>query len=118
MKLLETILTYGKKRFVDKNFKDDNALDMFLHRIHPKQIVCRFDNKPFMFFEAKYQYTTARGNKKEGIKYFVFNTFNPQIDIKTEFYKWVEEFNKENPSRKLLNVKFLESRCLGYSLLQ
>lgn len=118
MKLLEVILTYGKKYFVDKNFKNDNVLDMFLHKIHPRQIVLRLDKEPFMFFEIKYQYTTARGNKKDGVKYFVFNTYSPQVDTKTELDKWVEEFNKENPGRKLLNVKFLGSKCLGYSVLQ
>ncbi len=118
MKLLEMILTYGKKTFIGKKFKNDNALEMFLHKIHPKQIVLRLDNEPFMFFEIKYQYTTARGNKKMGVKYFVFNTYSPEVDTKTELNKWVEEFNKENPSRKLLNVKFLESCCLGYAVLQ
>lgn len=41
MKLIEAILTYGKKIFIDKNFKNDNSLDMFLHKIYPKQIITR-----------------------------------------------------------------------------
>jgi hypothetical protein len=114
---LKTVLEEGQKHFVDKEFADNKALDMFLHKIHPKQIVLRFSDIPFMFHEVKYQYTTVRGNRKEGVKYFVFNTFSPEVDTKSELERWVVDFNKENPSRQLLNVKFLKSKCLGYSVL-
>jgi len=112
------VLKYGQKHFIDKQFKDDNALDMFLHRIHPKQIIMRLDDKPFMFYEVEYGYTTERDNKRKGVKYFIFNTYSPQIDMRSELEKWIEEFNKENPNRQLLNVKFLRSKCLGYTVLK
>ena len=70
MKLIEAILTYGKKIFIDKNFKNNNSLDMFLHKIYPKQIITRFDNKPFMFFGIKYRYTTVKGRDLIHQKYF------------------------------------------------
>ena len=71
-----------------------------------------------MFYEIKYRYTTNKGNTREGVKYFIFNTFSPQMDTKSELEKWIIEFNKENPERQLSNVKFLESKCLGYSVLK
>lgn len=139
--LLKVLLSEGKKYFFDgeslgskylnrktdtkenkKNcsediFTNDNVYQKFINEIHPKQIVFRLDEKPFMFYEIKYQYTTTRGNNREGTKYFIFNTYSPQINTKEELIKWIEEFNKENPNRKLLNVKFLKSKCLGYVIL-
>ena len=65
-------------------------------------------------FEVKYQYTTNRNNKKEGIKYFFIDTFNPQHNIEAELNKWVIDYNEENKHRQISNVKFLESQCLGF----
>lgn len=118
MNLLSFVLKYGKKNFIDKEFTNEIVLEKFTYKIHPKQIICRFDEKPFMFYIIKYEYTTMRGNKKNGIKYFIFNTYSPEKDMQQELNIWVKEFNIENPNRQLLNVKFLESRCLGYVALK
>ncbi|URZ06448.1 hypothetical protein [Clostridium felsineum] len=112
--LLKTILEYGEKNFVDKDINNDTAAEMFLHNIHPKQIVLDMFDIPFMFYEVSYEYTTARGNYKQGKKYFVLNTYSPQENMKKELENYIKEFNKKNPQRQLLNVKFLESKCLGY----
>lgn len=112
--LLKTILECGEKNFVDKDINNDTAAEMFLHKIHPKQIVLNLFDIHFTFFQVKYQYTTVRGNQKEGLKYFILNTYSPQVDMKKELENYIKEFNKKNPQRQLLNVKFLESKCLGY----
>lgn len=112
--LLKTILECGTKNFVNKDINNDTAEEMFLHKIHPKQIVLDLFDVHFTFFQVKYQYTTIRGNQKEGLKYFILNTYSPQVDMKKELENYIKEFNKKNPQRQLLNVKFLESKCLGY----
>ena len=85
-----------------------------LNKVHPKQIINKVGNLKFSLFEVKYQYTTNRNNKKEGIKYFFIDTFNPQYNLKEELNKWVIDYNEENKHRQISNVKFLESQCLGY----
>lgn len=85
-----------------------------INKIHPKQIVNKVGNLKFSMFEVKYEYTTNRNNKKEGMKYFFIDTYNPQHDLKDELNKWVEDYNNENKHRQISNVKFLESQCLGY----
>lgn len=85
-----------------------------LNKIHPKQIVNRVENLTVSMFQVKYEYNTTRNNKKEGEKYFLLNAFNPQTDLKAELDKWVEEYNESNKHRQISNVKFLESKCLGY----
>lgn len=115
MNMFKTILKFGEKHFgACKDFTNENVEDMFLHQIHPKQIVTFFNADPFMFYETEYEYTTIRGNHKNAKKYFIFNTCSPEIDIKEKLFDYVKTFNKENPKRQLLNVKFLRSRCLGY----
>ena len=118
MNLLSIILKYGEKKFIDKEFTNENAFDKFIHKIHPKQIICKFNETPFMFYSVEYEYTTIRGNRKKGIKYFIFNTYSPQKDMQKELNEWIKEFNDKNPSRQLLNVKFLNSCCLGYIALK
>jgi hypothetical protein len=103
---LNLILNTGK--FSDKKMKDK------LVNIHPKQVVNRIGNIFITMFEVKYQYTTVRGNKKEGSKTFMFNSPSPERDMNKELEYYILDYNKENPSRELLNVKFLESSCLGY----
>ena len=85
-----------------------------LNKIHPKQIVNRVGNLKFSLFEVKYRYTTNRNNKKEGIKYFFIDTFNPQHNLEEELIKWVTDYNEDNKHRQISNVKFLESQCLGF----
>ena len=85
-----------------------------LNKVHPKQIINRVGKLKFSLFEVKYQYVTNRNNKKEGVKYFLLNTFNPQADLSLELESWVKDYNEENKHRQISNVKFLESQCLGY----
>ena len=103
---LNLILDTGK--FSDNKIKDALA------NIHPKQIVNRIGDIIITMFEVKYQYTTVRGNKKEGSKTFMFNSPSPERDMSNELEYYILDYNKENPSRELSNVKFLESICLGY----
>lgn len=92
----------------------DNKMKGKLVNIHPKQMVNRIGNIFITMFEVKYQYTTVRGNKKEGSKTFMFNSPSPERDMSKELEYYILDYNKENPSRELSNVKFLESNCLGY----
>lgn len=85
-----------------------------LNKIHPKQIVNKVGNLTMSMFLVKYEYTTNRNNKKQGEKYFLLNTFNPQADLSLELESWVKDYNEENKHRQISNVKFLESQCLGY----
>lgn len=117
MNLLQIVLKFGQKHFCDKEITNENVEDIFSHKINPKQIVNRLDEKPFEFFKVDYAYTTQRGNQKQGTKYFVFNAYNPENDMEKELENYIKEFNKKNPKRQLLNVKFLGSRCLGYATL-
>lgn len=122
MNLLQIVLKFGTKHFgggkfdfrENKEITNENVEDMFLHKINPRQIVSRLDQKPFEFFKVNYEYTTVYGNRRQGTKYFVFNSYSPEIDMKKELEHYVKEFNKENPKRKLLNVKFLSSYPLGF----
>lgn len=91
-----------------------NLIQDTLNKIHPRQIVNRVENLKVSMFKVKYEYNTTRNNKKQGEKYFLLNTFNPQADLKAELDKWVEEYNDSNKHRQISNVKFLESQCLGY----
>lgn len=100
----------------EEMFSSDKIEDSLLHKIHPKQIINKTINMPTVFYEVKYQYTTVRRNRKTGTKYFIFTGSNPQIDMENEFDKWVQEYNKNNPERQLLNVKLLKSKCLGFIL--
>ena len=117
MNLFQIVLKFGQKHFCDNEITNENVEDMFTHKINPKQIVNKLDEKPFEFFKVDYEYTTQRGNQKQGTKYFIFNTYNPEVNIEKEFETYIKEFNQENPKRQLLNVKFLRSHCLGYVTL-
>ena len=108
MNLLESYINISKTN----NIKIND-----INNINPKQFVNCIDSIPIICYEVNYLYTTVRGNKKNGNKYFLFNSFNPQINMKEKLDKYIEDFNKEHPNRKLLNVKFLNSKCLGYMTL-
>lgn len=97
--------------------KTNNIKLSSINNINPKQFVNCINNIPIICYEVNYKYTTVRGNKKNGNKYFLFNSFNPQINMEEKLNEYIEDFNKEHPSRKLLNVKFLNSKCLGYMTL-
>lgn len=99
-----------KGHLINKNDKK------ILQKINPKQIV---DNVSIdiSVFEVRYSYTTVRGNKKERVKIFIKDGLNPERDMMTDFNFYINNFNKNNQYRKLSNVKFLDSRCVGYMSL-
>ena len=101
---LELILKHGE-------FSDDKVKENLI-KTHPKQIINRIGDINITLYEVKYQYTTIRNNKKEGVKIFMLNTPSPEHDMKPELESYITDNNKQNPSRQLLNVKFLESKCL------
>lgn len=92
-------------------FDKDNLTKNILN-VNDKQLVFNILQNPIMVFKVRYTYTTIRGNKKDGMKYFIENTTNPQFDIEDSFNKWIESYNKENKNRPLLNVKFLDSESV------
>lgn len=96
------------------DFSDDKLKDK-LTKVHPKQIINQIGIIYITFFEVKYQYTTIRGNLKEGNKIFIFDSPNPERDMNKELKDYISDYNIKNPNRPLLNVKFLESSCLGYA---
>ena len=87
-----------------------------LKKTNPKQLVNCADID-ISVFEVKYEYTTVRGNRKEGKKIFIKNGINPERDMMSDFNYYINNFNKNNQERMLLNVKFLNSRFLGYMTL-
>jgi hypothetical protein len=91
-----------------------NVIQDTLNKIHPKQIINKIDNLNITMFKVTYEYITTRNNKKQGEKYFLLNTLNPQSDLENELIKWSEDYNENNKHRQISNVKFLEGQCLGY----
>lgn len=104
------------KLFLEKGHLANNNDREILQKINPKQIVDN-SNISISVFEVKYSYTTVRGNKKERVKIFIKDGLNPERDMMTDFNFYINNFNKNNPYRKLSNVKFLDSKCLGYMSL-
>ncbi|WP_283697666.1 hypothetical protein [Clostridium perfringens] len=80
-------------KYCNLNKIKNNCLDELLNA-HPKQIINRINSIPLMIYKVSYSYTTVRGNKKEGIKYFIYNSFNPEIDMQKELNIYIEQFNK------------------------
>lgn len=129
--LLELALLYGKKEFdikssfsfglnrkntssnvVERDFSNEKLEETLKHKFHPKQVV--FCNEvELCFCEIEYSYTTKRNNYRENKKVFVFNkcdiSINPQKDL---LDKWICDFNRKNPLRKLSDVKLISSRYL------
>lgn len=87
-----------------------------LLNLNPKQMISN-TGIDITIFEVEYDYTTVRGNRKNGKKYFVKSGLNPERDMVSDFNFYINKFNENNQERKLLNVKFLNSRCLGYMSL-
>lgn len=100
----------------NENHKFKKGVVEKMNSLNPMQIVNKVEI-PIMIYEVKYEYTTVRGNKKQGTKYFICNTYNPQLNMKNELDNYIRQFNIDNPKRQLSNVKFLESSCLGYSAI-
>lgn len=102
------------KLFKNTHANQLKAIEDTLNKAHPKQIINKVGNLKCSLFEVKYEYTTNRNNKKDGVKYFFLDTFNPQHDLENELNQWVINYNNENEHRRISNVKLLESQCLGY----
>lgn len=88
-----------------------------INNIHPKQLINKVGDIKISLFEIKYSYKTNRGNEKQGVKYLVNNSINPQINYKKELNEWVIDYNSKNEHRQISNVKFLGGQCLGYICL-
>lgn len=91
-----------------------NVIQDTLNKIHPHQIVNRVENLNVSMFKIRYEYITNRNNKKQGEKYFLLNSLNPQADLEKELFAWAKDYNEQNKHRQISNVKFLEGQCLGY----
>ncbi|WP_291567098.1 MULTISPECIES: hypothetical protein [unclassified Clostridium] len=85
-----------------------------LNTVHPKQIINKAKDINFTFYKVNYEYTTNKGNIKDGEKYFLLDTLNPEVNMQQELQQWVIEYNNKNEHRQISNVKFLGSQCLGY----
>lgn len=94
-------------------YKVDSLIDI-LNSIHPKQLIRECDEVKLSIHKVRYKYKTIRGNEKQGEKYFILNSINPQYDTKEKLNKWVSEYNHLNKHRQISNVEFLDSLCLGY----
>lgn len=103
-----------KKEVLKINSYNLSLIQDTLNKSHPKQIISNVDSLSISMFSVSYEYITNRNNKKQGKKYFILNTLNPQADIKRELENWTEKYNEENKHRQISNVKLLDSRCLGY----
>lgn len=108
MKLLKLLLANAETNNI-KNIDE-------LLEVNPKQIINNV-NLNVVVHKVNYSYTTIKGNPKRGEKYFLLNGLNPQKDMKIELERYIDNFNKKYPYRKLSNVKFLDSQCLGYLTL-
>lgn len=97
--------------------EDQETLNISFKDIHPKQVISNIKLKVTVY-KVEYRYTTNRGNKRNGEKYFIFQELNPELNMKDELNKWVDNYNKENKHRQLLNVKILNSKCLGFAILE
>lgn len=83
----------------------------FLKAINPMQFIK--SDIYINVFEIKYKYTTSRDNRKQGIKYLISNSPNPQIDCSKKLHEWIDGYNNKNQHRQLSNVQFLDSRLIA-----
>ena len=107
--MIADLLKNCKNKYLSEDIEKE------LLKAHPKQVI--IEDTRFILYKVKYQYTTVRHNRKEGIKYFVLRSSNPSMNIEKVLLDWIESFNIENKHRQLSNVKFLESQCLGYIVI-
>lgn len=91
-----------------------NVIQDTLNKAHPYQIINKVENLNVSMFKVRYEYITNRNNKRQGNKYFLLNSLNPQADLENELFIWVKDYNEQNEHRQISNVKFLEGQCLGY----
>lgn len=88
---------------------DEDAMN-YIKSLHPKQIVM-CSEIPLYLFRVRYEYTTNRGNRKNGEKVFVVNTPSPEYNCEKLLESWATKHNKENKHRQISNVKFLDKRA-------
>lgn len=88
-------------------YKDDDLSKYRLHDIHLKLIptIIKTD-----IWEIEYKYKTVRGNLKENYKYVIAKD---STDAKFNFLDYINNFNKNNQHRSLLNVKILDVKYVG-----
>lgn len=77
---------------------------------HPKQFIGDCLEVPV--WRVNYTYTTARGNKKEAVKY-IFRQECQWDCIEYVFERYIDKQNEKHPDRKLSNVKILDTEYLG-----
>lgn len=88
-------------------FKDDQKNKELLHDINLKLIPTKIHHN---IWKVDYSYKTIRGNKKENYKYVISEDGeNTRID----FINYINEFNRENQHRLILNVKILNVSYVG-----
>lgn len=66
------------------------------------------------YYKIKFSYKTTRGNKKEDYR---FVNAVDDVEAKTRFIEYQNEFNKKYPYRALLNVQILSCAYMGSSKL-
>ena len=88
-------------------FKDEEKNKELLHNINLKLIPAKINHN---VWQVDFRYKTVRGNKKENYKYTIAND---GTDAKINFLNYINEFNKNNQHRQLLNVKILNVSYVG-----
>jgi len=95
------------------NFSNNKVKESLI-KMNNKQIVNTIGEIIVTVYEVKYKYTTVRNNRKNGVKNFLIDSPSPEINMENSLENYIRNYNKENPSRQLSNVKFLEGQCLGF----
>lgn len=88
-------------------------IENIINTMNPNQIVKDINDIRIGLYYVKYGYTTCRNNRKVGVKYFITDSINPQINLEEKLRNWVKDFNANKPHRAISNVKFLEGSCIG-----
>lgn len=88
-------------------FKDEDKNKELLHELHLKLIPTKIIHN---LWKVNYSYKTKRGNKRENIKYVISED---GTDARINFINHIDDFNKNNQHRELLNVKILNVNYVG-----
>lgn len=88
-------------------YNDHELSKSKLHDIHLKIIPTIIKND---IWKVEYKYKTVRGNKKENYRYVVAKD---STDAKFNLLDYINNFNKNNQHRSLLNVKILDVKYVG-----
>ncbi|AEB77240.1 hypothetical protein ADU80_09765 [Clostridium botulinum] len=117
----------GKVKFQD--IIDNSKFDFFADRyegkfsnpkeeilkIHPRKIL--IDDISFDYWKIDFTYKTNRGNKKSKEKLMIVKKDEYKEDVKFKFIDHINNWNKQHPSKPLLNVQILNMFYLGSSKL-